>query len=88
MEDEEKFLKRKPQYKSLYEEILKAEEPIFPDTGILESDNPLEQNEINKKQIVNLVKGGHFPDIMNIPNGSTNEGEEVFNNIIYYDERF
>ena len=86
LEDEEKFLKRKPQYKSLYEEILKAEEPIFPDTGILESDNPLEQNEINKKQIVTLVKGGHFPDIMNIPNGSTNEGEEVFNNIIYYDE--
>ena len=86
LKDEEKFLKSKPQYKSLYEEILKAEEPIFPDTGILESDNPLEQNEINKKQIVNLVKGGHFPDIMNIPNGSTNEGEEVFNNIIYYDE--
>ena len=86
LKDEEKFLKSKPQYKSLYEEILKAEEPIFPDTGILESDNPLEQNEINKKQIVTLVKGGHFPDIMNIPNGSTNEGEEVFNNIIYYDE--
>ena len=86
LKDEEKFLKSKPQYKSLYEEILKAEEPIFPDTGILESDNLLEQNEINKKQIVNLVKGGHFPDIMNIPNGSTNEGEEVFNNIIYYDE--
>ena len=86
LKDEEKFLKSNPQYKSLYEEILKAEEPIFPDTGILESDNPLEQNEINKKQIVTLVKGGHFPDIMNIPNGSTNEGEEVFNNIIYYDE--
>ena len=86
LKDEEKFLKSKPQYKSLYEEILKAEEPIFPDTGILESDKPLEQNEINKKQIVTLVKGGHFPDIMNIPNGSTNEGEEVFNNIIYYDE--
>ena len=86
MKDEEKFLKSKPQYKSLYDEILKAEEPIFAPTEILESDNPLEQNEINKKQIVKLVKGGHFPDIMNIPNGSINEDEEVFNNIIYYDE--
>ena len=51
-----------------------------------ESDDPIEQNEKNKKNIVTLVKGGHFPDIMNIPNGSINEGEEVFNNIIYYDE--
>jgi len=79
-------LEKRPQYKALYEEILKKNEPVFPDMEDKESDDPIEQNEKNKKNIVTLVKGGHFPDIMNIPNGSINEGEEVFNNIIYYDE--
>ena len=86
MNNEEKFLEKRPQYKALYGEILKEEQPEFLDMEIKESDDPLEQNEINKKQIVNLVKGGHFPDLMNIPNGSASEGEEIFNNIIYYDE--
>jgi len=86
MKNEENFLEKRPQYKALYEEILKKNEPVFPDMEDKESDDPIEQNEKNKKNIVTLVKGGHFPDIMNIPNGSINEGEEVFNNIIYYDE--
>ena len=86
MNNEEKFLENRPQYKTLYGEILNKDEPEFPDMEVQESDDPLKQNEYNKKKIVNLVKGGHFPDIMNIPNGSTNEGQEVFNNIIYYDE--
>ena len=82
MKNEENFLEKRPQYKALYEEILKKNEPVFPDMEDKESDDPKEQNEKNKKNIVTLVKGGHFPDIMNIPNGSINEGEEVFNNII------
>ena len=88
MVDEEAFLNSHPNYKNLYDEIKNLPNPVYPDLTILESDNPIEQNKINKAQIMNLVKGGHFPDIMSVPNGCINEQEkeEVFNNIIYYDE--
>ena len=88
MMDEQKFFQNHPQYKSLYNIISKEEDPIYPNLEIQESDDPIKQNENNKQQIVTLVKGGHFPDIMNVPNGSINSGEEVFNNIIYYDENY
>ena len=88
MVNEEAFLNSHPSYKNLYDVIKNLDNPIYPDLTILESDNPIEQNKINKAQIMNLVKGGHFPDIMSVPNGCINESEkeEVFNNIIYYDE--
>ena len=86
MMNEQNFLNNHPQYINLYNIISKENEPVYPILEIKESDDPIVQNEMNKKQIVTLVKGGHFPDIMNIPNGSFNPQEEVFNNIIYYDE--
>ena len=86
MMNEQNFLNNHPQYRNLYNIISKEDDPVYPILEIKESDDPIVQNEMNKKQIVTLVKGGHFPDIMNIPNGSFNPQEEVFNNIIYYDE--
>ena len=88
MVNEEAFLKNNPFYKNLYNEIKNEEDPIYPDLEIKESDDPIEQNKINKAQIMTLVKGGTFPDIMSIPNGAINEVDEVFNNIIYYDENY
>ena len=88
MVDEEAFLNNNPNYKKFYNEIKNLPNPDYPNLEIKESDDPIEQNKINKAQIMNLVKGGHFPDIMSVPNGCINESEkeEVFNNIIYYDE--
>jgi hypothetical protein len=86
MTNEDAFLQSHPKYKELYDKILKEKTPIYKDIEDKESDDKIKQNEINKSKINKLVKGGHFPDIMNIPNGSINEDEEVFNNIIYYDE--
>ena len=42
-------------------------------------------NKKNVEKILNFVEGGHLPNIMDFPNGSINP-EQVFNNIIYYDE--
>ena len=87
MIDEEAFLNSKPDYKNLYNNILKEKDPVYPDLEIKESDDKIKQNEYNKNQIMTLVKGGTFPDIMSVPNGCINDiEEEVFNNIIYYDE--
>ena len=88
MINEEAFLQNNSFYKNLYNEIKNEEDPIYPDLEIKESDDPIEQNKINKAQIMTLVKGGTFPDIMSIPNGAINEVDEVFNNIIYYDENY
>ena len=85
MSDEDSFLDRNNKYKYLYQEISNQPEPKYEDLTIQESDDKMKQNEYNKKQIMSFVKGNHFPDIMNFPNGSVNK-EEVFNNIIYYDE--
>jgi len=87
MIDEEAFLNSKPDYKNLYNDILKEKDPVYPNLEIQESDDEKKQNEYNKNQIMTLVKGGTFPDIMSVPNGCINDiEEEVFNNIIYYDE--
>ena len=42
-------------------------------------------NKKNVEKILNFVEGDHLPNIMDFPNGSINP-EQVFNNIIYYDE--
>ena len=86
--NEDAFLQSYPKYNDLYYKISKEENPVYPNLEIQESDDPIKQNQIYKEQIMTLVKGGHIPDIMNVPNGCINEKEEVFNNIIYYDENF
>ena len=88
MTNEDAFLQSHPKYKELYDKILKEKTPIYKDIEDKESDDKIKQNEINKSKINKLVKGGHFPDILSVPNGCINgiEGEEIFNNIIYYDE--
>ena len=88
MINEQAFLQNNPLYINLYDQIIVEEEPIYPDLEIKESDDPIEQNEINKQQIMTLVKGGTFPDIMSVPNGAISGVDEVFNNIIYYDENY
>ena len=88
MINDQAFLQNNPLYMNLYNQILLEEEPIYPDLEIKESDDPIEQNKINKQQIMTLVKGGTFPDIMSVPNGAISGVDEVFNNIIYYDENY
>ena len=88
MINDQAFLQNNPLYMNLYNQILLEEEPIYPDLEIKESENPIEQNKINKQQIMTLVKGGTFPDIMSVPNGAISGVDEVFNNIIYYDENY
>ena len=66
--------------------MIQNEEQIeYPELIIQEADNPIEKEKQSKKIMVKIAKGGNFPDIMNIPNGSTNL-EKKYNNIIYYDE--
>ena len=86
--NEQAFLQNNPFYINLYNQIKNEEDPIYPDLEIKESDDPIVQNEINKAQIMTLVKGGTFPDIMSVPNGAISGVDEVFNNIIYYDENY
>ena len=86
MVNEQAFLQNNPSYTNLYNQILNEEDPIYPDLEVKESDDPIEQNKINQAQIMTLVKGGTFPDIMSVPNGAISGVDEVFNNIIYYDE--
>ena len=94
MINEDAFLLNFPKYKELYNKILIEENPVYPNLSdqeikkSVEIEDEIVQNKKNKNEIWTLVKGGNFPDIMSIPNGSINkiEDEEVFNNIIYYDE--
>ena len=77
-----------PEYKKIYDIILKEPEPTI--NYVLDYDqecNPTEEekDEKNMNKILTFVEGGHLPDVMNFPNGSTNE-IQVYNNIIYYDE--
>ena len=88
MINDQAFLQNNPLYMNLYNQIIVEEEPIYPDLEIKESDDPIEQNKINKQQIMTLVKGGTFPDIMSVPKGAISGVDEVFNNIIYYDENY
>ena len=73
-----------PKYKKIFDNILKEDFIDYPDEIIKESDDPVEQEKMNKKQLDLLVKGGNFPDIMNFSNASANN-DNKFNNIIYYD---
>ena len=94
MINEDAFLLNFPKYKELYNKILIEENPVYPNLSdqeikkSVEIEDEIVENKKNKNEIWTLVKGGNFPDIMSIPNGSINklEDEEVFNNIIYYDE--
>jgi len=75
-----------PEYKSLYENILKEKIVEYELETIEEcKPNSEEQEKKNVDKILSLVEGQHLPDIMNFSNGSAN-GEKCFNNIIYYDE--
>ena len=74
-------------YLKLHEIILKQEDVIYKETYIPESDEKEKQEEYNVNKIVSYVETGNLPDIMNYANGSTNSNkEQIFNNIIYYDE--
>ena len=74
-----------PKYQKIYDELQKQEQIDYPEEIIQESDNKVEKEKQNEKKALEIANGGHFPDIMNFANGSTN-GEQKFNNIIYYDE--
>ena len=79
------FLNNNNKYKQIYQIIQNEPQIEYPELIIQEADNPIEKEKQSKQTMVKIAKGGNFPDIMNIPNGSTNlEGK--FNNIIYYDE--
>ena len=75
-----------PEYKSLYESILK-EIIVEYKIDITQEAEPTEaqKEKMNVDKILSLVEGEHLPDIMNFSNGSAN-GNNRFNNIIYYDE--
>ena len=79
------FLNNNNKYKQIYKIIQNEPQIEYPELIIQEADNPEEKLKQSKETMVKIAKGGNFPDIMNIPNGSTNS-EGKFNNIIYYDE--
>ena len=75
-------------YHELYKVILNEPEPkinynieYVPESYTGKDEK--EQKNFNK--ILNIVEGGHLPDVMNFHNVSENESQK-FNNIIYYDE--
>jgi len=79
------FLNNNNKYKQIYEIIQNEKQIEYPELIKLEADNQDEKLKESKEIMVKVANGGKLPDIMNIPNGSTNS-EEKFNNIIYYDE--
>ena len=74
-----------PEYAKIYQEIENEEAPKY-NVGIekeSKDDEKIEKKNVGK--IINVIGEGHLPDIMNFANGSVN-GEQKYNNIIYYDE--
>ena len=71
-------------YKKIYDIIIKEKFVDYDEEIIKEKDDPIEVSKQQAKKINILVKGGHFPDIMNFSNASA-ENDNKFNNIIYYD---
>ena len=73
-----------PMYKQLYDEILQEPEVKF---QLIQQEGLNEEliHEKCVKKMISLAQGENLPDIMNFPNGKI-EGEEMYNNIIYYDE--
>ena len=80
--NDQAFLQSKPKYVKLYNNILKSKEPILPHFEMYEGDYRY------KERIMSAVKNDLFPDISKLPNIFINEGkvEEVFNNIIYFND--
>ena len=71
-------------YKKLYDAILKEPKVNF----ILTESEGLNEEIIQEKcvnKILSFAQEENIPDIMNFPNGKI-EGEEKYNNMIYYDE--
>jgi len=71
-------------YKNIYDDILKEPEVIFN----LKVPEGLDEKIIQEKcvkKIISFAQEEKLPDIMNFPNENIEE-EEVYNNIIYYDE--
>ena len=86
MKNDMDFINCNQKYKELYNIILKEPNVEYDPQIETESTGTEEQKEKkNVEKILTFVQGGHLPDIMNFANGSTN-GEQTFNNIIYYDE--
>jgi hypothetical protein len=79
------FLNNNNKYKQIYKIIQNEEQIEYPNLIKQEANNPEEILKESKEILIKVANGGQFPDIMNIPNGSTNS-EKKFNNIIYYDE--
>ena len=78
------YVNNNQMYKKLYDEILKEPPVEFN----LEEPEGLNKKIIKEKcvnKILSFAQGENLPDIMNFPNGKI-EGEEIYNNIIYYDE--
>ena len=78
------YVNNNQMYKKLYDEILKEPPVEFN----LEEPEGLNKEIIKEKcvnKILSFAQGENLPDIMNFPNGKI-EGEEIYNNIIYYDE--
>ena len=74
-----------PEYTKIYQSIEDEEAPEY-NVGIdqeSKDDEKIEKKNVGK--ILNIIGENHLPDIMNFSNGSVN-GEQKFNNIIYYDE--
>ena len=73
-----------PSYLKLYEEIKLQKQIDYGDGRKPEKLNEEERQKQNIDKIMDLVDGDNLPDIMSFSNGRFN-GEEIFNNIIYYD---
>ena len=71
-------------YKEIYNIIINEKYVEYIPEIEKEADDPVEQAKLNAKKINLLVKGGHFPDIMNCSNASAEDDNKI-NNIIYYD---
>ena len=70
------------EYRKLYDNIINGPEPTINYNDYKYFCSEEKENMYN---ILNIVEGGHLPDVMNFPNRMTNE-LQIFNNIIYYDE--
>ena len=84
MKENVKYVNNNQMYKKLYDDILKEPEVIFQ----LEEPEGMDIKKIEAKcvkKIISFAQGENLPDIMNLPEGKIS-GEEMYNNIIYYDE--
>ena len=71
-------------YQMLYNEIKSQKQIDYGDGRKPEKLDKEKAAMQNIDKIMGIVDEGNLPDIMSFPNGSFN-GEEIFNNIIYYD---